>query len=64
MTKIRSQHLNRMAMIYIRQSSMNQVRFNTESTERQYALKDKALTLGWADDMIQLIDDDLGVSGA
>lgn len=62
--KIQPQHLNRLAMIYIRQSTMTQVRFHTESTERQYALQEKALQWGWLPDQIQLIDEDLGLSGS
>ncbi|MES8739299.1 recombinase family protein, partial [Cutibacterium acnes] len=49
---------------YIRQSTMTQVRFHTESTERQYALQEKALQWGWLPDQIQLIDEDLGLSGS
>ncbi|NIN01717.1 MAG: recombinase family protein, partial [candidate division Zixibacteria bacterium] len=48
----------------IRQSTMNQVRYHQESTERQYALKGKAMELGWAEPMIRVLDADLGVSGA
>lgn len=62
--KIRPQHLNRTAFVYIRQSTMTQVRFHRESTERQYALQEKALNLGWPPDQIQLIDEDLGLSGS
>jgi DNA invertase Pin-like site-specific DNA recombinase len=43
---------------------MGQVRHHQESTERQYALKDKALQLGWPKDMIRILDGDLGISGA
>jgi DNA invertase Pin-like site-specific DNA recombinase len=63
-TKIRPQHLNRIAFVYIRQSTMGQVRFHRESTERQYALKEKAQELGWEPEQILLIDEDLGLSGA
>jgi DNA invertase Pin-like site-specific DNA recombinase len=62
--KIQSQHLGRIAFVYIRQSSMAQVRFHRESTERQYALQEKALQLGWAPEQIQVIDEDQGLSGA
>jgi DNA invertase Pin-like site-specific DNA recombinase len=62
--KIQTIHLEKPAYIYIRQSSMAQVRHHQESTERQYALKDKALQLGWPADMIRILDGDLGVSGA
>ena len=63
-SKIQSTHLQKPAYIYIRQSSMGQVRHHQESTERQYALKDKALQLGWSEDTIRILDGDLGVSGA
>ena len=62
--KIESTHLTRKAILYIRQSTMRQVYENTESTVRQYALQDKLLKLGWACDMIEVIDCDLGRSGA
>lgn len=62
--KVTSQHLSRPAYIYIRQSTMNQVRNNLESTERQYALRDKAQQLGWCPTMIRVLDRDLGRSGA
>jgi len=56
--------LSRLAIVYIRQSTLSQVRFHKESTERQYALQDKAIDLGWARTQIQVIDKDLGVSGS
>lgn len=62
--KVRAEHLNRMAIVYIRQSTLAQVRFNRESTERQYALQEKALSLGWTQEQIQVIDEDLGISGS
>lgn len=62
--KIQSDHLNRIAIVYIRQSTLTQVRFNRESTERQYALQEKALELGWTKEQIQVIDEDLGISGS
>lgn len=62
--KIEDQHLLKPAYIYLRQSSMAQVRHHQESTERQYALKDKALELGWNPAMIRTLDRDLGISGA
>ncbi|MCD4845655.1 MAG: recombinase family protein, partial [Methanosarcinales archaeon] len=61
--KITSDHLQRAAYLYVRQSSMKQVIENKESTQRQYALKNRALALGWGDDQIIVIDDDLGLSG-
>jgi len=57
-------HLRRAAYVYIRQSSMSQVENNTESTRRQYALVDKALSLGWPRAAVSVVDDDLGLSGA
>ncbi|NNF96792.1 MAG: recombinase family protein, partial [Halobacteria archaeon] len=57
-------HLKRKALIYVRQSSMKQVMENTESTARQYALVDKALELGWSQEFIGIIDDDLGKSAS
>ncbi len=62
-TKVTSQHLEKMAYIYVRQSSMGQVRHHRESTERQYALRKKANTLGWPASRIQVLDGDLGRSG-
>jgi DNA invertase Pin-like site-specific DNA recombinase len=63
-TKITPQHQSKPAYIYIRQSSLAQVRHNQESTERQYALRDKALALGWPETAIRILDRDLGQSGA
>ena len=63
-SKIADQHLARQACIYIRQSTMGQVRFNQESTERQYNLKSKAESLGWKGDQIRILDRDLGQSGS
>lgn len=61
--KITSVHRERLAVIYLRQSSMAQVRQHTESTMRQYALTEEAARLGWAPGEVQVIDTDLGVSG-
>jgi DNA invertase Pin-like site-specific DNA recombinase len=61
--KITSSHRERTALIYLRQSSMAQVREHTESTRSQYALAGKAATLGWARSDIEVIDTDLGISG-
>ena len=63
-SKIVEQHLSRVACIYIRQSTPGQVRFNQESTERQYNLKNKAQSLGWSPEKIRILDRDLGHSGA
>lgn len=57
-------HLSRSAMIYIRQSTPHQVISNQESRRLQYALKQRALDLGWHDDDILFIDSDLGISGS
>jgi DNA invertase Pin-like site-specific DNA recombinase len=60
---ITSRHLERLAVVYIRQSSLAQVRENTESTARQYALAVDAARLGWEASKIVTIDSDLGLSG-
>ncbi|MBC8461408.1 MAG: recombinase family protein [Deltaproteobacteria bacterium] len=62
--KITPDHLRRKAYLYIRQSSLRQVLENTESTKRQYALRDRAISLGWPLSQIVIIDSDLGESGA
>ena len=62
--KVTSSHLKKQAFLYIRQSTIRQVFENRESTKRQYALKDKAIALGWAVENIITIDEDLGRSGA
>jgi hypothetical protein len=61
--KISAEHLQRTAVIYVRQSSTAQVRDNSESTARQYALADEAVRLGWARSQVEVIDADLGLSG-
>lgn len=63
-TKIQEQHLSKPAYIYLRQSTMGQVHFNQESTQRQYALQDKAQQMGWPSTAIRVLDGDLGISGA
>src|SRR6266851_1662343 len=62
--KISDQHLSRQAYVYVRQSTPGQVRFNQESTERQYNLAGKAQSLGWSPELIRTLDRDLGQSGA
>ena len=62
--KVTSSHLNRDAIVYVRQSTIAQVRHNKESTQRQYALQEKALALGWDSSRVQVIDEDLGISGS
>ena len=56
--------LNKIAYVYVRQSTLAQVRHHQESTERQYALREKALELGWSESAVQILDRDLGKSGA
>ena len=62
--KITSEHLSRMAYLYVRQSTLRQVLENTESTQRQYALRERAAALGWPLERIVVIDRDRGQSGA
>lgn len=62
--KVQPHHLERGAYLYVRQSSMRQVIENIESTKRQYALRGRAIALGWRDDQIVVIDNDQGESGA
>ena len=62
--KVHAAHLQRDAFLYVRQSSLRQVFENTESTKRQYALRERAVALGWPIERIHTIDSDLGVSGA
>jgi DNA invertase Pin-like site-specific DNA recombinase len=61
--KITASHLERHAVVYIRQSSPAQVRDHTESTARQYALTETATRLGWPPARVIVIDADLGLSG-
>jgi len=63
-SKVQPRHLKRAAYLYVRQSSMRQVMENTESTKRQYALRGRAVALGWTDERIVVIDSDQGESGA
>ena len=63
-TAVTADHLRRLACLYVRQSSLQQVHDHQESTARQYALKRRALALGWAAERIVVIDEDLGLSGA
>lgn len=62
--KITPSHLRRTAVIYVRQSTLAQVERNIESTMRQYDLAGRAQQLGWPRTAVQVIDEDLGVSGA
>lgn len=63
-TKVTASHLKRDGYLYIRQSTLHQVLQNTESTQRQYALREKAVLLGWPLERIRVIDCDLAHSGA
>ena len=63
-SKIRPSHLQRAALVYLRQSTPSQVEQNRESTARQYALADRACPLGWSKQQVVIIDEDLGLSGA
>jgi DNA invertase Pin-like site-specific DNA recombinase/predicted DNA-binding transcriptional regulator AlpA len=62
--KIGAGHRQRAAFVYIRQSSASQVEHNRESTQRQYALAERAVALGWHKQQIRVVDEDLGLSGA
>src|SRR5437016_6560481 len=62
--QVTARHLARQAMLYVRQSKLHQVVENTESTARQYALRERALALGWRTERIVVIGQDLGQSGA
>src|SRR5438067_4897337 len=62
--EITATHLQRQAYLYVRQSTLRQVLENTESTKRQYALRERAVALGWPLDRVVVIDSDLGQSGA
>ena len=62
--KVTASHLKRSAYLYVRQSTVRQVFENTESTQRQYALRQRAIALGWPSDRVIVIDSDLGQSGA
>src|SRR5215813_6937934 len=62
--KVTARHVSRQAMLYVRQSTLHQVLENKESTARQYALRERAIALGWEISRIIVIDQDLGQSGA
>src|SRR5216684_752181 len=61
--KILDRHLDRLAVVYVRQSTPQQVRENRESRARQYPLTDLAVAFGWSRDRVLLIDEDQGHSG-
>jgi len=61
--KIQPHHTSKQAYVYLRQSTTGQVQFNQESTQRQYALQNKAQQMGWPQAFIRILDGDLGISG-
>jgi DNA invertase Pin-like site-specific DNA recombinase/predicted DNA-binding transcriptional regulator AlpA len=62
--KVKPAHLQRLALVYVRQSTAAQVEQHRESTHRQYALVQRAVALGWSEAQVSVIDEDLGLSGA
>lgn len=62
--KIQSTHCERIAFVYVRQSTWLQVKENCESTERQYNLRERAIELGWPPSRVEVIDEDQGRSGS
>src|SRR3990167_4126442 len=63
-TKLTSAHFERRAYVYVRQSTAMQVHKHVESKQRQYALVERAATLGWSRGDIEVVDEDQGKSGA
>ncbi len=63
-SKLTSSHLRRQALVYLRQSSQAQLERNVESTQRQYALVERAIEFGFAREQVVVIDEDLGISGS
>jgi DNA invertase Pin-like site-specific DNA recombinase len=63
-TKLRNEHLTRPALVYVRQSTLMQVRDNTASAARQYQLAKRAQDLGWPASLVVVLDQDQGRSGA
>lgn len=61
--KVQEHHRNRSAIVYVRQSSVQQVNENRESAQRQYALVQRAVQLGWSGIQVEVIDEDQGCSG-
>lgn len=62
--KLSASHLRRTAFVYVRQSSQAQVERNVESTARQYGLVERAVELGFTREQVEVIDEDLGISGS
>ena len=63
-SRIQGHHLEKLAVVYVRQSTPRQVLEHHESTDLQYKLADRAIALGWLQDRVLVIDDDLGQSGS
>jgi hypothetical protein len=63
-SKIQPTHCDRLAYVYVRQSTPGQVLANRESTERQYQLQARAMALGWSPTRVEIIDEDQGRSGS
>ncbi len=63
-SRVTARHLERRAYVYVRQSTTAQLERNQESTRRQYGLVDRAVALGWTRERVEVVDDDLGVSGS
>src|SRR6516225_3100059 len=61
--KVKPHHLARKALVYVRQSTVQQVLNNRESTARQYALDRRAVQLGWSAGGVEVVDEDQGLSG-
>ena len=62
--KVQSRHCDRLAIVYVRQSTLQQVERHQESTRLQYGLGERAIQFGWSRERVVVIDDDLGRSGA
>ncbi|PPQ26856.1 hypothetical protein CCS01_28880 [Rhodopila globiformis] len=62
--KVQGHHRDRLAIVYVRQSTLRQLEHHQESTRLQYALVERALQLGWPRERVKVIDDDLGRSGS
>jgi DNA invertase Pin-like site-specific DNA recombinase len=62
-SKIKPIHRERKAIVYIRQSTVQQILHNRESTARQYALDQRAVQLGWSREQVTIVDEDQGLSG-
>jgi DNA invertase Pin-like site-specific DNA recombinase len=64
MSRVTARHVERKACVYVRQSSLAQVQHHRESTQRQYDLRKRAVSLGWTPAQVETVDDDQGQSGA